>query len=58
MKQLFLCGYFRVPSKLKNALLLTGSIFVFFLVFMPVKGFSGSSGKVGGISFMHIFSII
>ncbi len=45
MKQLFLCGYFRVPSKLKNALLLTGSIFVFFLVFMPVRGFSQAGKK-------------
>lgn len=45
MKQLFLCRYFPVPGRLKNALLLTGSIFVFFLVFMPVKGFSQAAKK-------------
>lgn len=46
MKQLFLfCGHLSVSGRLKNALVLTGSMLVFFLIFMPVKGFSQAGKK-------------
>jgi TonB-linked SusC/RagA family outer membrane protein len=49
MKQLFLfCGYFSVPNRLKNAMILTGSILVFFLIFVPLKGFSQEKKTVTG----------
>ncbi|WP_244215376.1 SusC/RagA family TonB-linked outer membrane protein [Pedobacter miscanthi] len=46
MKQLFLfCGHLSVSGRLKNALVLTGSMLVFFLIFMPVKGYSQAGKK-------------
>ncbi|WP_316827960.1 TonB-dependent receptor [Pedobacter miscanthi] len=46
MKQLFLfCGHLSVSGRLKNAMVLTGSMLVFFLIFMPVKGFSQAGKK-------------
>ncbi len=41
MKQLFLfCRRLSVSGRLKNALVSAGSMLVFFLIFMPVKGYS------------------
>ncbi|WP_025142388.1 SusC/RagA family TonB-linked outer membrane protein [Pedobacter jeongneungensis] len=46
MKQLFLfCRHLSVSGRLKNALVLTGSMLVFFLIFMPVKGYSQAGKK-------------
>jgi len=45
MKQLLLCGCLSVPGRLKNALLLTGSIFVFFLVLLPFESLAQSGKK-------------
>ncbi len=46
MKQLFLfCGHLSVSGRLKNALVLTGSMLVFFLIFMPLKGYSQTGKK-------------
>ncbi|NII83065.1 MULTISPECIES: SusC/RagA family TonB-linked outer membrane protein [unclassified Pedobacter] len=46
MKQLFLfCGHLPVSGRLKNALVLTGSMLVFFLIFMPAKGYSQTGKK-------------
>ncbi|WP_225876516.1 SusC/RagA family TonB-linked outer membrane protein [Pedobacter psychrodurus] len=46
MKQLFLfCGHLSVSNRLRNAMVLTGSILVFFLIFMPNKGFSQTGKK-------------
>jgi TonB-linked SusC/RagA family outer membrane protein len=46
MKQLFLfCGHLSVSGRIKNAMVLTGSMLVFFLIFMPLKGFSQTGKK-------------
>jgi len=45
MKQLFLCGRITVPNRFKNVLVLTGSILLFFLIFMPKQGFSQGAKK-------------
>lgn len=46
MKQLFLfCGHQPVSGRLKNAMVLTGSMLVFFLIFMPVNSYSQTGKK-------------
>lgn len=46
MKQLFLfCGHLSVSNRLRNAMILTGSVLVFFLIFMPAEGFSQTGKK-------------
>jgi TonB-linked SusC/RagA family outer membrane protein len=46
MKHLFFfCGYLTMPNRIKNALIVTGSILAFFLIFTPVIGAAQQTTK-------------